>query len=486
MLTAESGKKQVPPTERRDRTAQNEDPRWQLVERIAESRSLGKSALLAEFLRYVSDRHLLGKAAEITEQQIGVRVFGRVDGYNCNDDNIVRSYARTLRKRLEEYFNNEGREEPLRLSIPRGGYIPVFSPREMPKLPPVEVETPHFGLPPTPASDSGTDLRADPEKAPTRLVPGAAGRPLRILLAGLALLLAFVLTAALGFLAGRSKMGQSLFASDASRTSDTLWSHIFESDRDTFVVPADGGLVMMQSFSRNKIGLAEYLNGSYRTDSAIAREMQGLLTSMAPLDQATLTHKVSVLAARRYTSVVDLGLTARLAQLHEAVPERLVIRFARDLRIDDLRGGNAILIGSNDANPWVGLFTNQRNFQFAHGNEFGGSESIINTHPLAGERDHYASVPGDPSNRTYGILAYGPNLEGTGHVLLIEGVNMAGTQAAGDFLLQPQKMEPILKRALDARGNLRPFEVLLETTSIGADASRSEVLSERVHGDSGG
>jgi hypothetical protein len=39
----------------------------------------------------------------------------------------------------------------------------------------------------------------------------------------------------------------------------------------------------------------------------------------------------------------------------------------------------------------------------------------------------------------------------------------------------------MLERALDAQGNLQPFEVLLETSSIGAAASRSRVLSERVH-----
>ncbi len=42
---------------------------------------------------------------------------------------VVRNYARTLRKRLDDYFRKEGVDEPLVLSIPRGGYIPVFAPR---------------------------------------------------------------------------------------------------------------------------------------------------------------------------------------------------------------------------------------------------------------------------------------------------------------------------------------------------------------------
>jgi hypothetical protein len=58
---------------------------------------------------------------------------------------------------------------------------------------------------------------------------------------------------------------------------------------------------------------------------------------------------------------------------------------------------------------------------------------------------------------------------------------MAGTQAAGDFLFSPEQMQPMLDRARDSQGNLEPFEILLETSSIGSAASRSRVLSERVH-----
>ena len=112
-----------------DVLAHVEDPRWQLARRIATSGSLGRSRLLADFLLYVVDRHIRDRTDEITEQQIGILVFGRAEGYDSNDDNIVRSYARNLRKRIDEYFATEGKEEALRLDIPRGGYAPAFSHR---------------------------------------------------------------------------------------------------------------------------------------------------------------------------------------------------------------------------------------------------------------------------------------------------------------------------------------------------------------------
>ena len=97
-----------------------DDQRWQLARRIAASSSFARSTLLSNFLLYVCDRALSGKTDEISEHQIGVQVFGRRPGYNPSEDNIVRSYARHLRQRLDHYFETEGKQEELRLSIPRG------------------------------------------------------------------------------------------------------------------------------------------------------------------------------------------------------------------------------------------------------------------------------------------------------------------------------------------------------------------------------
>src|SRR6185437_14907099 len=71
-----------------------------------------------------------GRTDEISEQQIGVQVFKRTPGYNPNDDSIVRSHARLLRQRLDAYFEEDGKNEELRVHIPKGRYIPLFEQRE--------------------------------------------------------------------------------------------------------------------------------------------------------------------------------------------------------------------------------------------------------------------------------------------------------------------------------------------------------------------
>ena len=104
-----------------------DDPRWQLAQRIVDSAQFSKSPRLSSFLLYIVSKSLEGRQSEVTEQQIGVHVFGRPLGYRTVDDNIVRSYARQLRKRLAEYFAGDGIDDAMRIEIPLGGYLPAFT-----------------------------------------------------------------------------------------------------------------------------------------------------------------------------------------------------------------------------------------------------------------------------------------------------------------------------------------------------------------------
>ncbi len=102
------------------------DPRWHLAQRIVDSPQFCKSPRLSQFLLYIVSRTLEGRQSEVTEQQIGVHVFGRPRGYRTVDDNIVRSYARQLRKRLTEYFASGGIDHEMRIEIPLGSYPPAI------------------------------------------------------------------------------------------------------------------------------------------------------------------------------------------------------------------------------------------------------------------------------------------------------------------------------------------------------------------------
>src|SRR6202040_4384885 len=102
------------------------DERWKLVQRIVCSPHFQKSTRLRELLQYIVEQTLHGNAHELTEQHIGNALFHKPSDYSPLEDSSVRVNARQLRLKLHEYFNEEGRNEPLILDIPKGSYAPVF------------------------------------------------------------------------------------------------------------------------------------------------------------------------------------------------------------------------------------------------------------------------------------------------------------------------------------------------------------------------
>lgn len=435
---------------------------WLLAERIAASRSFGRSKLLREFLFYLCSRHAQGRTSELTERQIGIHVFGRLEGYNSSDDNIVRNYARRLRKRVEEYFATEGKQEQLGLDIPRGSYIPVFYSR-LPKEPIQEVR------PVEAPSEPFIESIKLQESSPSFIYEHARSKqPVRYKTISLWVIASCSLIAVAALATyDLPKMwrGNARLATQAS-PSNALWSQLFQKDRDTFIVAADTGLVIMEGLSGRSVSLDDYSSGRYR--------------SAASFNSKFSSDELEELGTRRYTSIVDLELVFRLSRLGEADPEHVLLRYSRDLQLENLRSGNAILLGSADSNPWASLFEQQLNFRFSFNPKKRGAPIIINQRPLAGEQPIYRNDYDGPWHKTYGTISWLPNLDGAGHVLLIAGIDMAGTQAAGSFVLTPSLMKPVLDRAKTSDGAIRSFEVLIESNNVAANASRPHAVLERV------
>jgi hypothetical protein len=386
---------------------------------------------------------LNGRTDEISEQQIGVHVFGRRPQYNPAEDNIVRNYARQLRQRLDAYFEEEGKAEELKLTIPRGTYVPTFAQREAEEGASLEEAASSASIPVVP---------------PSVLIEAAAGSSR---LRAYALCGVLLLVVAAGMLAWMAPPHVTHAESDPLHA---LWSQIFNA-RQTFLVPADDGIVMFQNLTGHSVHLGGYVNRNYQS-----------FTGPRRIDPQNMED----LEAQRYTSVADLDAVLKFSRLSEQRPDRVVVRYARELQMEDLKDANAVLLGSSYSNPWVELFQKNLNFEFSY--EPRPNHSFItNKHPLTGESLIYANDSDAPSHRTYAVIALAPNLNNTGWVLIVEGLTMAGTQAAVDTLFNRSAMQPILAKAKGANGSLRPFEVLIETTSFGSTAPQANVIASRIY-----
>ncbi|MHB1023793.1 MAG: hypothetical protein ACYC46_12815 [Acidobacteriaceae bacterium] len=421
------------------------DPRWQLAHRIVASKSFAKSALLAKFLLYVCERELTGRTEEISEQQIGVQVFGRRPGYSPGEDNIVRSYARQLRQRLDHYFEEDGRHGTLKITIPRGTYVPAFTQNHTPEWAPV---------------DSPGEETAAPTTLPTITVETPvtpAPRKRWLMLYALSFLV-FVCTPLVWFFA------QRILHQNAA-SPRILWAQMFDENHQTYLVPADDGIVMIQNLTGHLVHLADYISRDYIS-----------LKSPHSVDAKNMAD----LDAQRYTSVTDLNAVLRFSSLPENHSGHTIVRYARELHIEDLKDSNAILLGSTYSNPWVELFEKNLNFEFNY-RPSPNVSFILNRHPQPGEASVYQNDAVAPSHQTYAVIALTHNLNSTGWVLIVAGLTMAGTQAAVDTLFDPQAMQPILEKARNTDGMLRPFEMLIETRSFGSNSPQASVIASRFY-----
>jgi len=95
-------------------------------------------------LKYVVGAALEGHAGDLKERTLGVEVFGRDPDYDTNADPVVRFSASEVRKRIAQYYHENGSGSGLQIDLPLGSYVPEFIPRSpVPSVnPPVTVSIP--------------------------------------------------------------------------------------------------------------------------------------------------------------------------------------------------------------------------------------------------------------------------------------------------------------------------------------------------------
>ncbi len=108
------------------------------LQRLLATSFFSHSRRFPAFLRYVVEKTLAGETEQLKERTLGIEIFGKGADYDTANDPIVRVTAAEIRKRIAQYYQEPGREQELRLSLPPGSYIPQFHP---PGVEPAEPET---------------------------------------------------------------------------------------------------------------------------------------------------------------------------------------------------------------------------------------------------------------------------------------------------------------------------------------------------------
>lgn len=460
-----------------EQKTREEDPRYQLLQRILATPDFVRSPQLSRFLLYICTATFEGRGQTLSEQHVGVAVFGREPDYDSAADTIVRSHALRLRRRLEQYFQRAGQHEPVHLVIPRGGYAPVFLPV------PASGDAANFRL----ADETSlATLRDDFEEqkfssesivgsGPTGKVLVVSGEPrresspesdprtfvlwrYRALTAFLALL---VVGLAIAF-------GMHLRTHFLTNRHHVLWGRLFTDDQPTHIVLGDSGLVLFHAVTHQYVSLHDYISKD--------------VSKQLPFVERTDPAFAEFLLGRRYTSMVDAATLAHLLRLPEAIPERTLVHYSRDMHLNDFKSGNVIMLGAQEAIPWVELFESHMDFVFSIDAAAADKHTFfLNRHPLPGEATEYSSHTPQTATKVHAVIAFLPNLSATGNVLILEGISMAGTEAAVDLVMDDDRLLPILNKIRKPNGSLPHFEMLLESDTLGESAGPARVIAIHLH-----
>ena len=401
------------------------DPRWALVERIAASQHFKSSPRLCQFLSYVAECAIRGAPEEATEQQIGIRVFGRHPGYNSSEDSIVRPHARLLRQKLESYFAQEGLAEETVITMPKGHYLPTFDPSKRTAEGAPAGTAPHSGAP-----------EAMPSLQSRLRVP-ELHRPNRMLVFAVILILT---------------------------TIGILFWHPWDKPQES----QSGVDVFWHPFLTGESPVVIYSNALFTGDST-----NGL--RYAPPETSTDGQQGKYVDT--YTGIGELASVYTLTRLFDSHRATFILKRSRLVTWDEAELRNLIFIGSRAENPSLRALPSTTDFTMEAQADSAG---VVNHNPKQGEPAIF-SRPEHPLTSDYAILALLPGVQPGKYILIFSGLTTFGTQAAVEFVCRPETAAELIKKVTGPKGEIRPFEAVLETTIVGGVPLQIRMVAIRVH-----
>lgn len=421
------------------------------LRRILESKYFANSPKKTGFLEFVSEQTFLGNGEKLNEYLIGVEVYDRGVDFNPQRDPIVRVQAHEIRRLLKKYYDEDGRNSPIRLDLPSGHYVPIFN-RNAP-----------------PDTDLDEILKAPVTVAPLTIHSRASSN--RLLIATIVLGILCIALSALSLSNWTSRRSQPAQAQNHALPDalDWFWR--------PFLPPAEAPIITIPNHP--------LLRAAHDGDSAqTLASGHEIAKSSLPEFRDTIHFRelkrfFFVPSLTDFTSVGETLGVVNLCEMFSAIGQRCRVQQSRLVNLDEIKGDNAILLGGNQ--PWSGrVFLNVEGFHFQSG-------VILNRNPQPGEKAVYKPEFDSVTNqltRDYAVVLMLPNETPEKRVLLIYGIYTQGSQAAIEYLTNPEQMAELRKALLslspDHKTVPQYFQLLLTTTVENAVPGKSSLIALRV------
>ena len=390
------------------------------LDRLLSDPHFSHSRRFPDFLRFVVHHTLAGQTETLKERTLGIEVFGKEADYDTGTDPIVRVTAAEIRKRIAQYYQEPGRENELRITLPSGSYVPKFD------WPTTNLDT---NATAKPGENSHGHTAMEDVAQPEGQIEAAVSSAGRTQTIRFRVALAALICVSLALLA----IGVNFAVHQARESAfNFFWRPVLSSPDPVLVCIAD-------QLQYSEISLRDAANPSHQ-----------------------VVLKDSLVAA----IFDDLNAAVKVAGILQAADKRYSLRSEGGTGLEDLRAGPTIFIGAFD-NAWTLRLTNSLRYHFANSPDMSQFRIVDSINPGQNRWVVDRNVQIATNNyRDYAILARFTDAN-TGKVAVIAaGIGRGGTIAAGEFLSNRELLDQLRRAARDA-GNKTNMEVVISTQIIG-------------------
>jgi hypothetical protein len=383
----------------------------QQLEKLLATPLFHSSKRYPSFLKFVVSRSLAGQTDQLKERILGVEIFGRATDYDTNTDPIVRVTAAEIRKRIEQYYQDPSHSQEIRLYLPAGSYAPQYSWPGRPS-----------GL-----SASGADALIRSDEA-TAIIPTeaqtAASRSGRFVRIGLK-------SAVVGLLLLLAGTSMAIWFATRPPALKQFWEPFVKSPEPVLFCIAD----------------------------QIQYSTLKLRDAADPQREVTLSDSMVTII------IDDVSPLVNLAGLLRTYGKTYRVQGEATTSLTDLRRGPSVFIGAYD-NGWTLRLTSPLRYHFANDKDM--TQFWIEDRANPGKRDWMLDRSVQQQTGTYKDYAIvarlvDPNTDQ--FVVVAAGIGRGGTVAAGEFLVDANRMDEMLKQ-VPQNWKQKNIEIVLESQVI--------------------
>jgi len=395
----------------------------QQLDRLLATSLFSSSKRYPSFLKFVVSRSLAGETDQLKERILGVEIFGRPADYDTHTDPIVRVTAAEIRKRIEQYYQDPKHSQEIRFFLPAGSYAPQFSwpgrPAGLSTATPREESLAVTELP--------VALSEEPKIYRVRPLKKFEWRRNAIAMVVVAILLA---------------------------AASVVW------------------------FTTRQTALRQFWGPFIRTSEptlfSIADQRQ--YSSIRLRDAADPQKEITLNDSMVTIIIDDVSPLVNIAGLLRTYGKNYRVLGESSTTLTDLRRGPSVFIGAFD-NGWTLRLTAPLKYHFA--NDSAMSRFWIEDRSNPAKRDWVLDRSVQQQTGTYKDYAIvarlvDPNTEQ--FVVIAAGIGRGGTVAAGEFLVDTNRMAETLKQVPQDWKN-KNLEVVLETQVIDGRSGPPRVIT---------